>query len=74
MTSGVLLGHIVSERGLEVDLEKVKSILALVAPSCVREVGRGFLGCVGHYSRFIDGFTWKAISLIEFLKKDVEFI
>ena len=33
MSSGVLLGHVVSRWGLEVDIEKVKSILALVAPS-----------------------------------------
>ena len=61
-----------SERGLEVDLEKVKTILALVAPSCVREI-RGFLGCVGYYQRFIDGYAWKAIPLTKLLKKDVEF-
>ena len=73
MTSGVLLGHVVlSKRGLEVDREKVKTILALIASNCVRDI-RGFLGCVGYYRTFIDGYMWKAIPLIELLKKDVEF-
>ena len=72
MTLGVLLRHVVSERGLEVDIEKVKTILSLVAPSNVREI-RGFLRCVGYYWRFMDEYAQKAIPLIELLKKDVEF-
>ena len=32
VTSGKLLGHIVSERGIEVDLEKIKAILDMLAP------------------------------------------
>ena len=72
MTSGVLLGHIVSKKGLEVDMEKVRAILTLAPPTCVREI-RGFLGCVGYYRRFIDGYVWKVIPLTELLKKDVEF-
>ena len=54
------------------DIEKVRAILTLSPPTCVREI-RGFLGCVGYYRRFIDGYARKAIPLIELLKKDVEF-
>ena len=72
ISSGVLLGHMVSRRGLEVDIEKVRSILILAAPSCIREI-RGFVGCVRYYRRFIDGYAWKAVLLMELLKKDVEF-
>ena len=72
MTSGVLLGYIVSKKGLEVDMEKVQAILTLSPPTCVREI-RGFLGCVGYYQRFIDRYARKAIPLTELLKKDVEF-
>ena len=61
-----------SKKGIEVDMNKVRAILALVAPTNVREI-RGFLGCVGYYWRFIEGYTRKAISLKELLKKDVEF-
>ena len=72
MTSGVLLGHIVSKRGLEVDMEKVWAILTLAPPTCVREI-RVFLRCVGYHRQFIDGYAQKAIPLTELLKKDVEF-
>ncbi|PKI73154.1 hypothetical protein CRG98_006441 [Punica granatum] len=41
--SGKLLGFVVSERGIEVDPDKVKAIKELPPPSSVREV-RGFLG------------------------------
>ena len=69
MTSSVLL---VSEKGLEVDLDKVKTILTLVAPKSVQDI-RGFLECVGYYWRFIDGYAQKAIPLTKLLRKEVEF-
>ena len=72
MTSGVLLGHVVSNKGLEVDLDKVKTILTLVAAKSIRDI-RGFLRCVGYYRRFIDEYARKAIPLKELLRKEVEF-
>ena len=38
MESGLLLGHVVSKSGLEINLDKVKAILALTAPANVREI------------------------------------
>ena len=43
VTSGKLLGHIVSEHGIEVDPEKIRAILDMPAPRTEREIG-GFLG------------------------------
>ncbi|RVW66619.1 hypothetical protein CK203_065444 [Vitis vinifera] len=43
MTSGKLLGHIVSERDIEVDPKKIRAILDMPAPRIEREI-RGFLG------------------------------
>ena len=43
VTSRKLLGHIVSKRGIEVDLEKIKAILDMPAPRTEKEI-RGFLG------------------------------
>ena len=72
MESRTLLEHVVSKKGLEVDTNKVRAILALLAPTCVREV-RGFLGCVRYYKRFIEGYAKQTTPLTELLKEE-EFI
>src|SRR5450759_5001679 len=72
MDSGILLGHRVSEQGIAVDLEKVTAILALRRPSNVKEV-RGFLGMVGYYRRFVEGYAKLALPLTELLKKETPF-
>ena len=51
-----LLGHIVSERGIEVDLEKIKAILDMPNPRTEKEI-RGFLGRLQYISRFIARLT-----------------
>ena len=68
-----MLGHVVSRKGLEVDIDKVRAILALLAPTCTREV-REFLGCIKYYRRFIEGYAKQATPLTELLKKEEEFI
>ena len=62
VTSGKLLGHIVSERGIEVDPEKTKAILDMPAPRTEKEI-RGFLGRLQYISRFIARLTdiWEPI-------------
>ena len=52
VTSGKLLGHIISERGIEVDPEKIRAILDIPASRTEREI-RGFLGILQHINRFI---------------------
>ena len=73
MVSGLLLGHIVSRKGIEVDMDKVRVILALLASTCIREV-RGFLGCAGYYGRFIIAYALLAAPLTSLLKKDEEYV
>ncbi|OAE21409.1 hypothetical protein AXG93_2061s1000 [Marchantia polymorpha subsp. ruderalis] len=72
MICGLLLGHVVSRRGIAVDLKKVIVVLALLPPKNVREL-RGFLGCVRYYRRFIKNYAQLAIPLTELLKKEVEY-
>ncbi|RVW75857.1 Retrovirus-related Pol polyprotein from transposon 297 [Vitis vinifera] len=52
VTSGKLLGHMVSERGIEVDPDKIKAILDMPAPKTEKDI-RGFLGRLQYISRFI---------------------
>ncbi|KAL3694641.1 hypothetical protein R1sor_008292 [Riccia sorocarpa] len=69
---GILLGHRISERGIEVDWEKVKVIWELDPPKNLREL-RGFLGHVGYYRRFIIAYAILAAALTALLKKDAEY-
>ncbi|XP_074592482.1 LOW QUALITY PROTEIN: uncharacterized protein LOC141848351 [Curcuma longa] len=69
---GIVLGHIVSRKGIEVDPAKVSVISSLSYPACVRDV-RAFLGHAGFYRRFIRDFSQIAHPLSQLLQKDVEF-
>ncbi|PKI49573.1 hypothetical protein CRG98_030029 [Punica granatum] len=67
--SGKLLGFMVSERGIEVDPDKVKAIRELRSPSTTREV-RGFLGRLNYIARFIANLTDKCQPLFRLLLKN----
>ncbi|PKI65573.1 hypothetical protein CRG98_014073 [Punica granatum] len=67
--SGKLLGFVVSERGIEVDPDKVMAIKELPPPSSVREV-RGFLGRLNYIARFIANLTDKCQPLFRLLRKN----
>ena len=69
---GIVLGHKISKRGIEVDPIKVSVIEKLPPPTSVTEV-RAFLGHVGFYRRFIKNFSKIARPLTNLLQKDVEF-
>ncbi|RVW28476.1 Transposon Tf2-12 polyprotein [Vitis vinifera] len=51
---GIVLGHIISEKGIEVDKANVELIVKLPSPTTVKGV-RQFLGHAGFYRRFIKG-------------------
>ncbi|XP_061353726.1 uncharacterized protein LOC133298451 [Gastrolobium bilobum] len=69
---GIVLGHVVSKKGIEVDPAKIDVISALPYPASVREV-RSFLGHAGFYRRFIQDFSKIALPLSNLLQKDIDF-
>ncbi|KAM1759983.1 hypothetical protein ACFX12_002907 [Malus domestica] len=69
---GIVLGHIISEEGIEVDKSKVDLVRHLPSPTSVREV-RSFLGQAGFYRRFIKDFSKIAQPQCRLLQKDVAF-
>jgi len=70
---GIVLGHKISRKGIEVDPAKISIISQLPYPSFVREVC-SFLGHARFYRRFIQDFSKKALPLSNLLQKDVDFI
>ena len=72
VTKGIVLGHIVSKNGMEVDPSKVDTIKGLDYPQNLKQI-RSFLGHVGFYRRFIQNFSKVAKPLTELLEKDKEF-
>jgi hypothetical protein len=66
------LGHIISEEGIVVDPEKIKAIEGWPTPRNVSKV-RSFMGLVGYYRRFIEGFSNIAHPITSLQKKGVRF-
>ncbi|RVX05732.1 Retrovirus-related Pol polyprotein from transposon opus [Vitis vinifera] len=70
---GIVLGHIISKQGIEVDKAKVELIVKLPSLTNVKKV-RQFLGHVGFYRRFIKDFSKLARPFCELLVKDAKFM
>ncbi|XP_058009454.1 uncharacterized protein LOC131183202 [Hevea brasiliensis] len=67
--SGKLLGFIVSEKGIEVDLDKIQAIQEMPSLKRKRDV-HSFLGKLNYISRFISNLTTKAEPIFKLLKKN----
>jgi hypothetical protein len=72
VTEGVVLGHHVFGRGIEVDRTKVEAIEKLPYPNEIKGI-RSFLGHAGFYRRFIKDFSKLSKPLTNLLQKDVPF-
>jgi hypothetical protein len=69
---GVLLGYVVSDKGRELDPEKIEAISEMTTPTNVKRIVK-FLEHVGWYRELIPDFTKIAAVIIHLLKKDVRF-
>ncbi|XP_037494878.1 uncharacterized protein LOC119370569 [Jatropha curcas] len=81
-TYGVFLGHMVSQKGIEIDPSKSKAILGMPVPRTEKEVRgflgrlqykevRGFLGRLQYISRFINQLADTCGPIFKLLKKGV---
>jgi hypothetical protein len=69
---GIVLGYVISERGIEVDKAKVEMVKQLSPPMDVKSL-RSFLDHAGFYRRFIKDFSKTTKRLTHLLQKDVAF-
>ncbi|XP_062113938.1 uncharacterized protein LOC133824940 [Humulus lupulus] len=72
VNQGIVLGHVISVKGIEFDKAKIDLIHSLPSPTSVKEV-RSFLGHAGFYRRFIKDFPKISTPLCNLLQKDVKF-
>ena len=72
MDKVAFLGHVISEEGVGVDPQKIEAIVNWKPPTNVSKV-RSFLGLVGYYRKFVEGFSKVATPLTNLLTKDQKF-
>ncbi len=72
VSSGKLLGFIVSKRGIEVDPNKAKAIMEIPPPSNIKEL-RGLIGRLQFIRRLISQYSQRCKSFYELLKGGAKF-
>ena len=70
---GIVLGHVISKSGIEVDKTKIDLISNLPPPRSIKEI-RSFLGHARFYRRFIKDFSKISRPLCNLLTKDAPFM
>ena len=63
-----LLGFMVIQRGIEVDLDKIKAIVEMKPPRIEKEI-QGFLGRIQYINKFIAQLTMTCEPIFRLLKK-----
>ncbi|KAL4283698.1 hypothetical protein GQ457_16G022380 [Hibiscus cannabinus] len=69
---GIVLGHKISSKGMEVNKEKIEVISKLPLPTKVKGI-RSFLGHAGFYQRFIEDFSKITKPLCSLLEQGRQF-
>ncbi|GJW51645.1 reverse transcriptase domain-containing protein [Tanacetum coccineum] len=70
---GIVLGHKISKKGIEVDKAKIDVIAKLPHPTTVKGI-RSFLGHAGFYRRFIKDFSKISRPMTHLLEKNTPFV
>ena len=71
VTAGKFLGFMVSQRGIEANLDKIRAIMEKTPPKNVKEVQR-LNGKVAALNRFVSRVTDKCLPFFRTLKKSFE--
>ena len=67
------LGYIISVEGVEMDQEKIKTVLEWDAPETVKDI-QSFLGFANFYRRFIQGYSKLTRPLMDLTKMSEKFL
>ena len=70
--SGILLGYIVSARGIESNPDKVSAITNMKRPTCVKDIQK-LIGCMAALSCFISRLGEKGLPFFNLLKASERF-
>ncbi|GBG66950.1 hypothetical protein CBR_g74637 [Chara braunii] len=73
LTTISFLGHVVTDKGLQPEPQKVAAVRDAPVPTTITQV-RAFLGLASYYRRFIKGFAAIAGPLTNLLRKDQSMI
>src|SRR3954467_12524171 len=73
VNEGIVLGHKISARGIEVDKAKIEAIERMPYPKDIKGI-RSFLGQAGFYRSFIKDFSKISRPLTNLLQKDIPFV
>jgi hypothetical protein len=73
MKEVAFLGHVLSAKGVVVDLSKIAVVSKWQSPKSVTEIC-SFLGLAGYYRQFIENFSKIAKPMTELLKSSVPYV
>ena len=62
------LGHVISEKGISISADRIKAILTLPEPECIKD-NRELLGTLNYVRRSIDGYAEITAPLVKLTPK-----
>ena len=71
--AGKFLGFMVSQKGIEINPEKIQAILEMMSPKSVKDIQR-LAGRVATLNRFISRSTDKCLPFFKLLKNSTRFV
>jgi len=71
--SGILLGNIISHRGIEAHPEKIAAVTNMKPPTCIKDIQK-LIGCMAALSRFISCLGKKGLHFFKLLKAQEKFV